>query len=127
MIPYRKIRRKLQLVGPNGTALAGIWITNPSLSTTSSNSILAYHPRYKDYHNSGLAGIFVNIKKVFPCLKKLSGNYPPSCTTVTDEEDGFKKGKAISNLEILVTMLRCLVRLGLFLHIMVLQYKAVQK
>ena len=90
--------RKLQLKGPTGSVLATISLRNPSRGATSSNKILAYRPKYKDYHNSRLAGIFVNIKKVFPCLNKIKGSYPPSCTTVTDEEDGFNKGKAIIEL-----------------------------
>ena len=60
-------------------------------SLTSSNNILAYRPNYSDYHGSGLAGIFVNIEKIFPCIANT--NYVPICSIFTSEEDGFRKGK----------------------------------
>ena len=60
-------------------------------SRTSTNNILAYRPRYSDVHRSGLAGIFVNIEKIFPCIA--GTNYVPICSIFTSEEDGFRKGK----------------------------------
>ena len=66
-------------------------LSNPSNSQTS--AILAYKPNYQDYHSSGLAGLFVNIKQVFPCTEKID-NYEPVCKTFSREEDGFRGGKA---------------------------------
>ena len=67
--------------------IAKVSIVNPSLSTTSSNKLLAYRPRYSDYHGSNLAGIFLNAKEL-TCGSRM-------CKIVSHEEDGFNKGKAI--------------------------------
>ena len=63
---------------------------NPSISSTSSNNLLAYRPSFADWHTSGLAAIFVNIQGIFPCLSK-----PPICKIFTYEDDGFRNGHAI--------------------------------
>jgi len=42
-----------------------------------------------EFHQSGLAGVFLNFEKIFPCA---SGQFP-ICRTFTYEEDGFKNGK----------------------------------
>ena len=41
-----------------------ISLNDPSAEQNS--NFLAYRPDYKDYHSSGLAGLFVDIEKVFP-------------------------------------------------------------
>ena len=87
--------RTLELRSAGGTVLASISLSDPSQPVTSSNNMLAYRPTYDDLHKSGLAGIFVNIREVFPCLDEVPDPYSPSCTTVTDEEDGFRQGRAI--------------------------------
>ena len=68
-----------------------ISLGDPSIGQTS--TLLAYRPKYPDYHSSGLAGLFVNIKEVFPCTQKID-QYEPVCSTFSREEDGFRKGKA---------------------------------
>ena len=68
-----------------------ISLSDPSIEQTS--TLLAYRPEYPDYHSSGLAGLFVNIKEVFPCTQKID-QYEPVCKTFSREEDGFRKGKA---------------------------------
>ena len=74
--------------------LAQITISNSSQDQTSSNNILAYRPRVSDGHNSNLAGVFINLEGVFPCLAPLT-NYHPVCRVFTDEEDSFRDGKAL--------------------------------
>lgn len=69
------------------TMIANISIANPSVSTTSSNNLLAYRPQFKDVHNSNLAGIFLNAKEL-TCGSTM-------CKIISEEEDGFNKGKAI--------------------------------
>ena len=83
--------RNVRLV-VEGEEKDSISLGDPSSSQTS--TLLAYEPNYNDYHNSGLAGLFVNIKEVFPCTEKISGNYEPVCKIFTREEDGFRGGKA---------------------------------
>ena len=69
------------------TVIANISIANPFVSTTSSNNLLAYRPKFKDDHKSNLAGIFLNAKELI-CGSRM-------CKIVSEEEDGFNKGKAI--------------------------------
>ena len=76
------------------TQLAQITISNSSQDQTSSNNLLAYRPRFSDGHNSNLAGVFINLEGVFPCLAPLT-NYYPICRVFTDEEDGFRDGRAL--------------------------------
>ena len=76
------------------TLLSNISMPNPSLPATSLNNLLAYRPRFSDDHASNLAGIFINLPGVFPCLK-LTPTYAPICHVLTDEEDGFRNGKAL--------------------------------
>ena len=70
---------------------ATIPIKNAAIPRMSSNKLLVYRPNYSDLHRSGLAGIFVNIENVFPCIAKT--HYVPICSVFTSEEDGFRKGK----------------------------------
>ncbi|XP_019861138.1 PREDICTED: uncharacterized protein LOC109589481 [Amphimedon queenslandica] len=60
---------------------------------TRKGSYLAYQPRYSDYHSSGLAGIFLNLEKLFPCIARSS--VIPVCGRFTYEEDGFLQGKSV--------------------------------
>ena len=75
----------------DGEEKDSISLSDPSTDQTS--TILAYRPEYADYHSSGLAGLFVNIKEVFPCLQKID-KYEPVCNIFSREEDGFRKGRA---------------------------------
>ena len=75
-----------------GPILDSITIGNGKTSTTS--SILAYRPSYKDYHNSQLGAIFLNLENLFPCGK--NGVVVPPCRRFTQDEDGFFKGKTIA-------------------------------
>ena len=86
--------RNLNLI-VEGQSVDSISLSDPSQSQTS--ELLAYRPNYEDYHDSGLAGIFVNIKKVFPCTEGIV-NYGQICSTFATEEDGFRKGKAYIEL-----------------------------
>ena len=78
----------------DATQLAAITISSSSLSVTSPNNLLAYRPRFDDHHDSNLAGIFINLEGVFPCLESLS-NYYPICCVFSEEEDGFRNGRAL--------------------------------
>jgi len=78
-------------IGMNGDTIAEISVADPSEPSTSINNTLAYRPNITEFHQSGLAGVFLNFEKIFPCA---SGQFP-ICRTFTYEEDGFKNGKAI--------------------------------
>ena len=78
----------------DSTELASVSLASTSQAVTSTNNLLAYRPRFTDYHNSGLAGVFINMEGVFPCLQSLS-NYNPICQIFSDEEEGFRGGKAL--------------------------------
>ena len=69
-----------------------ISISNPSQAVTSSNNLLAYRPRYSDYHGSGLGAVFLNILGIFPCIQ--SQSYFPTCGMLTSESDGFNKERS---------------------------------
>ena len=91
--------RRLQLYATNATTLlftdatqlAEVTISDSSLAQTSSNNLLAYRPRYSD---TNLAGVFINLEGVFPCLAPLI-DYHPICRIFTDEEDNFRGGRAL--------------------------------
>ena len=91
--------RRLRLHSTNTTS--EVTLTDPTQSAVSSDNLLAYYPNFKDRHNSGLAGIFINIKGIFPCTARLSASgilKGPSCKLFTNEEDGFNGGRAIIEL-----------------------------
>ena len=77
------------------TLLATVSVTNVSQAATSSNNLLAYRPNYNDHHNSNLAGIFINLEGVFPCIVPLTNEFPIICHLSSAEEDGFRGGKAL--------------------------------
>ena len=68
-----------------------------SAARTSGNNLFAYRPRFQDRQNSGLAGIFINLEGVFPCLAPLT-DYYPICRVYTDEDDGFRGGRDLIDL-----------------------------
>jgi hypothetical protein len=78
----------------DATLLSNISISNLNLPSTSPNNLLAYRPRYPEGHSSNLAGIFINLPGVYPCLKS-TPTYAPICHILTEEEDGFRNGKAV--------------------------------
>ena len=94
--------RRLRLYATNHSTLqatdsmqlAQVTISDSSRPRTSSNNLLAYRPRYNDLQRSDLAGVFINLEGVFPCLAPLT-NYNPICRVFTEEEDGFRDGKAL--------------------------------
>ena len=97
------------LMKRDSTEIADITISNSSQSVTSSNNLLAYRPRFDDFHNSGLGAIFINIEGVFPCVAPLT-DYSPICSIFSDEEDGFRNGMILlsssdmgNNLEVFST------------------------
>ena len=57
------------------------------------SKILAYRRRYRDYHNSYLGTVFINLEKLYPCAKNVS--FGPICNLVSVEEDGFNRGRAL--------------------------------
>ena len=63
-----------------GKVKDSINLANPSDPQTS--TLLAYRPQYGDYHDSGLAALFVKIQEVFPCTQTIT-NYEPVCSTFT--------------------------------------------
>ena len=79
----------------NETLLATVSVTDGSQAATSSNNLLAYRPSYSDNHNSNLAGIFINLEGVFPCIVPLTNYVPIICHLSSSEEDGFRGGKAL--------------------------------
>ena len=82
------------LLSSDSSQLARISISDSSQAATLSNNLLAYRPRYNDHHSSNLAGLFINLEGVFPCLAPLT-NYYPICRVFTEEEDGFRNGKVL--------------------------------
>ena len=83
IILYHRIFPSLNIT----TKIAEVSIANPSSSTTSSNKLLAYRPRFSDHHGSNLAGIFLNAKEL-TCGSTM-------CMIVGAEEDGFNKGQVL--------------------------------
>ena len=78
-----------------------ISLKDPAKSAVSSDNLLAYYPKFADRHHSGLAGIFINVEGIFPCIAKLHEETllkGPSCKLFTSEEDGFRDGKAVIEL-----------------------------
>ena len=69
------------------TKIAEVSIANPSSPSTSSNNLLAYRPRFNDWHSSNLAGIFINAKEL-TCGSRM-------CKILADEEDGFNDGQVL--------------------------------
>ena len=69
-----------------------ITLSDTSQAYTSSNNRMAYRPRYADNHNSGVGVLFLNMEEIFPCLKSASRNL--MCGRITNEEDGFFRGKS---------------------------------
>ena len=55
---------------------------------------LLFHIRPRPKHQRNLAGVFINLEGVFPCLAPLT-TYYPICRVFTEEEDGFRDGKAL--------------------------------
>ena len=72
--------------------ISSLIIQNASNSETSSDNVLAYHPRYDDKHDSNLGIIFVNLKAVFPCIPYVRA---PICHLFSSEEDGFHGGRPV--------------------------------
>ena len=83
--------------GTEAGVISEISIANPSQPSTSTDNTLAYRPKFGDIHQSGLAGVFLNLEKLFPCAST-KGKYP-LCSVFTYDEDGFRKGKAIIEAE----------------------------
>lgn len=76
----------------SGQLLGFISLSNPSQAVTSTSNMLAYRPRFRDSHNSGLGVVFVNIHGIFPCVRATS--YSASCGILTHGEDGFFQGRS---------------------------------
>ena len=88
---YVSSDRELIVGLPSGQQF-GVSISDPSQAVTSSNNLVAYRPRYNDYHRSGLGAMFLNIPGIFPCM--LSQSFHPLCGLLTAEEDGFNGGRS---------------------------------
>ena len=89
VLTIQKIRGGNFTLGPN---LNQITIGNGQTARTS--TILAYRPKYNGYHHTGLGAVFINLNKLFPCAAKIG--IAPACRRFTQEEDGFFKGKTIT-------------------------------
>ena len=76
---------------PSGQRVS-IAISDASRAVTSTNNLVAYRPRFVDYHRSGLGALFLNMEGIFPCLRSTSGNL--MCGMLTAEEDGFFQGRS---------------------------------
>ena len=76
---------------PSGQRVS-ITLSNTSQAVTSVDNLLAYRPRYADYHNSGLAAVFLNMEAIFSCTMSTPGD--PQCGLLTFEEDGFFGGRS---------------------------------
>ena len=70
------------------TLIDSISLSNPAIDVSS--TYLAYRPNYNDLHGSGLAGMFINMAAIFPCI----ADRAPVCRMFTLEEDGFNDGRA---------------------------------
>ena len=62
--------------------------------TARTSTVLAYRPMYRGYHNTRLGAVFLNLEKLFPCAAK--AGIVPVCRRFTREEDGFLRGKTIT-------------------------------
>ena len=72
----------------DGTLIDSISLSDPAIDVSS--TYLAYRPNYNDFHSSGLAGMFINMAAIYPCIT----NGAPVCRMFTLEEDGFNDGRA---------------------------------
>ena len=72
----------------DGTLIDSISLSDPAIDVSS--TYLAYRPNYNDLHSSGLAGLFINMAAIYPCIT----NDAPVCRIFTLEEDGFNDGRA---------------------------------
>ena len=82
---------QLLLILPNGDNEV-IAVTDFSVDATSSNNLLAYRPRFEQVGSTNLAGLFLNMLGIFPCLESVRP-FGPDCGILTDEEDGFRPGR----------------------------------
>ena len=89
LVNFHYKQREVKLI-KEGLTKDKININDPSAPQTS--TLLAYRPQYDDFHDSGLAGLFVKIQDVFPCTQSVS-NYEPVCSIFTSDDDGFRRGK----------------------------------
>ena len=72
-----------------GSLIDSISVSDPAVAVTSTQ--LAYRPTFSDLHGSGLAGIFINMEAIFPCIADFV--LGPVCRIFTAEEDGFNQGR----------------------------------
>ena len=73
--------------------MAQLSIRDSSVAVTATTNLFAYRPRYADAHRSGLAVMFLNIEGIYPCVANRP--YNPICRVFTDEDDGFRGGRAV--------------------------------
>ena len=71
--------------------LAVMTLTNENAAQTVNP--LAYRPRFSGNHRSMLGTIFINMENVFPCIANTG--YNAICRVFTDEDDGFRGGRAV--------------------------------
>lgn len=76
----------------DSTPIASLSIKDHSFPATS--DILAYRPDFSAHHGTRMAGIFVNMEQVFPCLSHVT-SIGPICKMYTAEEDGFNNGLTV--------------------------------
>lgn len=88
---YRHNTTTLNLA--NQMFLARLSLSNPSINVVEPTNQLAYRPRFSANHGSNLAVMFINIEAIFPCVANI--DYNAICRVFTDEDDGFRGGRAI--------------------------------
>ena len=88
VLTIQKIRSGNFTLGPT---LNQIIIGNGETDRTF--TILHIDQLYNGYHHTKLGAVFINLDKLFPCAKL--GNVS-ACKKFTQEEDGFFKGKTIT-------------------------------
>ena len=77
----------------NQMELARLSLSNPNIAVDSPTNLFSYRPMFSGNHRSELGVMFINIEAIFPCVANT--DYNAICRTFTDEDDGFRGGRAI--------------------------------
>ena len=77
----------------NQMFLGSLSLRDPTVPVDSPTNLFAYRPLFSGNHRSRLGVMFVNIEGIFPCIANT--DYNAICRTFTDEDDGFRGGRAI--------------------------------
>ena len=77
----------------NQMFLGSLSLRDPTIPVDSPTNLFSYRPMFSANHRSQLAALFINIEGIFPCIANT--DYNAICRTFTDEDDGFRGGRAI--------------------------------